>query len=567
MGIFDQPVIQVYTADKDREDALVNSQTNELAWDNNGKLWIGTYSGLSRLVSENGEGTFSNYTSTYGDFNSLSNNSVKKIFRDSEDRMWVATQRGLNLYLPEKDHFIQIGKDEGLPSEYVLGIQQDRKDQYLIGTTNGVIRAGYDENNQQLDVYEHYTSRSGMSDNIPYRNSIMILENDRVLIGSREGISVLAEQISIVEYTAFNLALTNVEVTQKKQSGFKDISARIQNDQLVLDHYENSIKVNYALLDFTATQFNSYRHKISPLNDQWIETGNVSELAYYNLSPGDYELVLDGMNSKGQKASQPIHLSFRIHPPWWMSTWAIAIYVLLIIVVLRILYKYRLRQKLGELERKNTLEKALLLEREQLRKENAADFHDELGSKVTKISLFLTLAERSLEESGDTMNWLSKIRENVRALSGGFRDLLWVIDPHKDSLTDTFLRLKDFGEDLFDNTEINFRVSGLEHIPDRCQLDAKTKKQVVLIFKEAMNNCLKYSACSNADLIFQTNGDHSIIELVDNGKGFNPEKITEGRGLKNMYSRTSQLGAELHVLSSEKGTVVRLERIPHMGDK
>ena len=565
-GDLNSPEIQVFTADKGRTDALVNSQVNELAWDKSGHLWIGTYSGLSRLINDAGEGTFVNYTSSYGDFNSLSNNSIKKILKDSRDRMWIATQRGLNLYLPEEDNFIQFGKDEGLPSEYILGIQEDSSGHFLIGTTNGVLKVAYEDGEEQLSAIEHYTSKSGLSDNIPYRNSILILENNRYLIGSREGISVRTDQVKEKGGQVFNLALTAIESTEKRKSGFNSIADRIENGSLELEHFENSIRINYAALDFTDTEYNSYRHKILPVSDQWIETGNDSELAYYNLSPGTYELLLDGMNSAGQRA-EPIRLSFRINPPFWKSNWAIFGYFLLLIVLLRGLYLYRLRQKMGELDRKTALEKALLMEREQLRKENAADFHDELGSKVTKISLFLTLAERSLQESGDAQQWLTKIRENVRALSGGFRDLLWVIDPHKDSLTDTFLRLKDFGEDLFDNSDINFRVDGLENIPEERQLDAKTKKQVVLIFKEAMNNCLKYSDCTRADLSFKSNGTYSTIELVDNGKGFHPEESSEGRGLKNMYARTAQIGAQLQVVSSEKGTAVRLERIPHMGDR
>ena len=121
----------------------------------------------------------------------------------------------------------------------------------------------------------------------------------------------------------------------------------------------------------------------------------------------------------------------------------------------------------------------MITEREQLRKENAADFHDELGSKVTKISLYLTLAERSIDQKKELKNWFSKIRENVKELSGGFRDLLWVIDPQKDSLSDTFLRLKDFGEDLFNNSTSDFRTQGYALEAAALTLDPQTKKQVV----------------------------------------------------------------------------------------
>ncbi len=565
-GNMEDPEIEVYASDSNREGTLINSQSNELAWGQNGQLWVGTFSGLSRLLNEEGKGSFANYTNSFRDFNSLSNNSVKKIFFDHQDRMWIATQRGLNLYLPTEDAFQQFGIDEGLPSEYILGIQEDSEGYLWIGTTNGVLKARFYDESMELVPIEHFTAQSGLADNIPYRNAILILDDDTVLIGSREGISVSSKSEKHGIPESFNLALTGLETTQDNQDGFKSILHRVKNNHLALNSSENSLRLSYAALDFTNSKYNSYRHKILPVNDEWIETEGNSDLAYYNLAPGEYELILDGNNTYGTSASNPIRLQINISPPFWRSNWAIALYTVLGLLTLRLLYLYRIRKKMNELERKTAHETELMREREQLRKENAADFHDELGSKVTKISLFLTLAERSLEESSDPRPWLNKIRENIKALSGGFRDLLWVIDPHKDSLVDTFLRLKDFGEDLFENTEINFRVNGLEDIPENRLLNAQTKKQVVLIFKEAMTNCLKYANCDQVDFKIHTNGEYSSMSLQDNGTGFQISNKHEGRGLKNMHSRSDKIGTTLKICSSEDGTEIVLERIPHTRD-
>jgi signal transduction histidine kinase len=219
-----------------------------------------------------------------------------------------------------------------------------------------------------------------------------------------------------------------------------------------------------------------------------------------------------------------------------------------------------------ELEHKAKLEYALVNEREQLRQENSADFHDELGSKVTKISLFLTLAERSLKNKEDPSAWFNKIRFNIKDLSGGFRDLLWVIDPKKDSLSDTFLRLKDFGEELFETAQIDFRIKGFHINQDKLMLDPQTKKQIVMIFKEAMNNCVKYSECKHAILTISTTKQFSSVELTDDGKGFDLDKKSKGRGLKNMKNRANKINAELNIITNDKGTTIQLHRIPLMSD-
>ena len=566
-GDLNHPEIKVFTDDIDQPDDLVNSHVNEIEVDNEGQLWLGTFSGVSRLMDESAEGKFANYTSTYGSFNRLSNNSIKKIFRDSQNRIWIATQRGLNLYDAGKDEFIQFGNAEGLPSEYVLGIQEDSNQFLWIATTNGVVKTKYNDQNQSFSELQHFTSQSGLIDNIPYRNSIFIDSNDNVFLGSRDGLSIFKSFTGAREKRNFNLAITDIESIQKKKKGFVSINSRINDYEITLSHLENSIKVSYAVLDFTNTKHNAYRHKFLPLNEDWVETGAISELTYYSLAPGDYELILDGSNNQGKWSENPIKLKLSISPPYWKSNLAYILYGLLIAGLLRISYLMRIRKRIQELERKIKLDKAILNERELLRQENAQDFHDELGSKLTKASLFLTLAERSLKQQEDPTRWFVKIRNNIKELSGSFRDLLWVIDPQKDSLGDTFLRLKDFGEDLFNATEVDFRTSGYKEEQAQIMLDSQTKKQVILIFKEAINNCTKYANCNQILLKLTSNDEGLTIELNDNGKGFNVKSKSKGRGLKNMAERAKKIGANINITSNGSGTTISLERIPHMSDE
>ncbi|MEM7086175.1 MAG: two-component regulator propeller domain-containing protein [Bacteroidota bacterium] len=563
-GDFRNPISTVYDSSREREDALVNSYVMALEKDKNGALWIGTFSGLSRLISEEGEGTFENYISAFGQADQLSNNAIKNIFSDSKGRLWIGTQTGLNLYLEETNNFKQFGRKEGLPSEYILGIDEDSEGRLRIATTSGLFTAIYNQSMQSFVHIEYITARDGLADNITNKNALYIDADDNVFVGSSKGLSVLSNTETSVEARPFNLGLTTLEGIQKKGQGFVSIKHRIENEVIELSYFENSIQLGYAVLDFTGPSFNQYRHKFLPISEDWIETGKKSELNYYNLSPGEYELILDGSNNQGVWSNTPLHLKVVVHPPFWKSGWAMALYVLLLLGVVRLFYILRIRKRVRELEQETRLEKALVREREQLRNENAADFHDELGSKVTKISMFLTLAERTLNEQKDPSNWFGKMRENIKDLSGSFRDLLWVIDPHKDSLSDAFLRLKDFGEDLFSSTQAHYSTSGYSEGLEETMLDPQTKKQVVLIFKEAMHNCAKYSDSTLVELTVENMDGYASIRLKDNGKGFNVHRQSKGRGLTNMKNRSDKIGGSLSIVSGEQGTVVVLNQIPHL---
>lgn len=555
-----------YQANAESPTTLINSYTLQLEKDKGGSLWIGTFSGLSKLISERAEGSFSNHTTSFGRSDQLSNNSIKKIFRDSRDRLWIGTQTGLNLYIEESNSFIQFGRPEGLPSEYILGIAEDSENQLWITTTNGVFKGIYNDSMKAFVHIEYFTGKDGLADNISNRNAIFIDEDDHVFIGSSKGISVLNNAQSQMDLRKYNLGITTLESIRKKESGFVSVLKKMKNNKIELSARENSIRLHYAVLDFTNPEFNQYRHKFLPLNEDWIETGNSSQLTYYNLSPGSYELILDGHNNQGIWAGDPLKISIVIAPPFWKSNLAFALYVLLVLGIIRMLYVMRIRKKMHELEQETRLEKALILEREQLRNENAADFHDELGSKVTKISMFLTLAERSLKEEKDPTNWLGKMRENIKDLSGSFRDLLWVIDPKKDSLGDAFLRLKDFGDDLFGTSETRFSTVGFSETLSAIKLDPQTKKQVVLIFKEAMHNCAKHANATLVELNISHKDDHSSLFLQDNGKGFNAHEQGKGRGLNNMHQRAEKIGGKLKIVSDKSGTTIKLENIPHLRD-
>lgn len=565
-GDIRDPKFTYLNADPERDDALVNSFVLQLETDSKGDLWIGTFSGVSKLISGEGSGRFKNYVSSFGDKTQLSNNAIKKIFKDSKDRLWIGTQTGLNLYRPESDDFIQFSRKDGLPSEYILGIAEDSMGYLWIATTNGIFKGIYNQSMQSFVHIEYITKRDGLADNITNRNALYIDKGDNIFIGSAQGVSVVDKNGSNTLARSYNLGLTELKSTRRNRQGFVSIKENVENNVIDLSYRENSIQLNYAVLDFTDPSFNTYRHKFLPVSEDWVETGTDSQLNYYNLSPGEYELVLDGSNNQGMWMKDPIRLEIHVSPPFWKSNVALVLYVLCVLGLMRFIYVMRIRKRMNELEQETRFEKALVREREQLRTENAADFHDELGSKVTKISMFLTLAERTLKEHEDPSSWFGKMRENIKDLSGSFRDLLWVIDPKKDTLSDAIVRLKDFGEELFGNTNTHYTTSGFSETLSEIVLDPQTKKQVVLIFKEAMHNCAKYSASTVVELKVESSNGYSSIQLKDNGKGFDVHERSKGRGLINMKNRSEKIGGQLSIVSSAEGTIVSLTWIPHLSD-
>ncbi len=140
--------------------------------------------------------------------------------------------------------------------------------------------------------------------------------------------------------------------------------------------------------------------------------------------------------------------------------------------------------------------------------------------------------------------------------------------PKKTTLFETILRLQDFGNSIFNYTDTKFSVKGLDAKFKNHILSMESRRAVILIFKEAINNCVKYSCAEQVELNITLLKEKLIISFCDDGKGF-VNGISNGYGLKNMQERAEKINCILAVESEiEKGTKIRLEgNITHMGNE
>ncbi len=166
------------------------------------------------------------------------------------------------------------------------------------------------------------------------------------------------------------------------------------------------------------------------------------------------------------------------------------------------------------------LERVKLAENERVRKLAAEDLHDEFGNKLTRISLLTELIKARLNGHGSEVeDLLTKISDNSNQLYQGTKDFIWSINPENDSVYEVAVRLKDFGDDIFDKTDVRFNVSGISESLKPLMLSMGHSRHLMLLFKEAMSNVLKHAGASEVTLRFSVRMGEVAISLADNGKG------------------------------------------------
>ena len=141
------------------------------------------------------------------------------------------------------------------------------------------------------------------------------------------------------------------------------------------------------------------------------------------------------------------------------------------------------------------------------------------------------------------------------------RDFIWVLDPQHDNLYDTLLRVKVFGQQLFEHSAVQFNFPNIPQEWTQYPLTSPIRRNLLLICKEALHNCLKHAEAEIVSISFIEKAQALELAICDNGKGLlTLNEQQTGSGLRNMYERSGKIGAKLEINNAAQGgTCVRLK--------
>ncbi|MFT4094209.1 MAG: tetratricopeptide repeat protein [Niabella sp.] len=200
---------------------------------------------------------------------------------------------------------------------------------------------------------------------------------------------------------------------------------------------------------------------------------------------------------------------------------------------------FYLRNRL--LERNRSLQREL-----EIRSQIASDLHDDMGSSLSSIHIFSELLRK---DGNDKHELLSKIEANAKDTLEALDDIIWLVKPSNDKFSNLSTHIREFSIPLFESKDIDFEIDFPESISE-APLPMETRRNIFLIIKESVNNLVKYSECTKASIKVFNNESALSFVVRDNGKGFDPEKLTNRNGIKNLRSRARQINAVIHINSA-----------------
>jgi two-component system, NarL family, sensor histidine kinase UhpB len=170
------------------------------------------------------------------------------------------------------------------------------------------------------------------------------------------------------------------------------------------------------------------------------------------------------------------------------------------------------------------------------------------------------MSQLAMRESRENASkHFGKIAEQSGRIMESMSDIVWSITPGNDSLAQVVAKMKEFAAEILEPKNITYKFTGEGSLKDT-MLSLEKRKNLFLIFKEAVNNAAKYSGATDLEIIFARQGNTLSLSVSDNGGGFEPERVKSGNGLKNMKERARVLSARFDFVTRVSvGTKVALE--------
>ena len=578
----------------DAKDGLVYNSIRCLFSDSQNNLWIGTANGLSKYDGQK----FENFTVDNG----LFDNTIWNISEPSPGRVMIVTRKGFNYYINdslqqgfhdaevfdkrinmalEDDQgnywigysghgLLRVGKDrsdrrmittdDGLTSDLIYNLVFDNSGNLIVGYERGVDKIFLHKDNQVARI-KGYGHTEGFKNIQTIHNAVYKDKQGCIWFGAPDGAFKFQpneEKFNAVEPVTYisGLKLFYQEVDW---SSYADSTTNWHDlpVDLKLPHDENNLIIEYFGSSLNNQSEVIYKFRLVGLETKWSPPTHKSEAVYTNLSPGAYTFEVLAANSDGVWNTLPATFAFKIVPPFWYEPWFFGLLAIMIIVAIKVFHDYRVRSNLNKIL---TVERIRAEELVKVRKRMARDFHDNMGNQLASITVFANLISLKLKDKSQEIDDLLKnIEKHTKSLFNGTKDFIWSIDPESDNLSEVFTYIKDFGEDLFNNTTISFFSEAADMSEKNWPLPSGWSRQIVLIFKEAMTNALKHSGGDEVHLDLNINKNEFVIVFKDNGAGLDQERLGKGHGFRNMRSRAAQIHCTVEIEGNVKGygTIVR----------
>lgn len=495
--------------------------------DKHGVLWCGTSGGLIRIPVDEFVKDASRYKTYVRDY------EIRDVIVDRQGRLWLSAS-GDGLVLVEQGDgetepkFYVFNTSNGLVNNLVQSVVDTPDGNLWISTQQGVTAW-----NARKKSFENYMFSRNPMGNVYNENSAVCLDDGRVVLGGNYGLTII--QPSRLSHVS---GLTDVVFTSYPYS-----------DEITLTYEQRSPNIYFSTLDYSDVRNVKYTYRLEGFDQAWSQPSSTPWAAYQKLPAGKYLLHVKACTSDGTWGKEST-LVICIKPPFYLTSWAIMIYVLLVLGVIILVVKF--------VHDKNVLRNRIRLEQELTRYKLV--FFTNIAHEFRTS---LTLMQGSLEKEKCIMKanrWQTELEKTIRVMDKSVQRMLRLIDQLlefrkmqagklKLSLqeTDAVMFVKGICrmfDDAAESKEIAYSFESSE--PAHAMfLDQQMIDKVVF---NLLSNAFKYTPAKGTISVSLSFTDVMTIRVADTGVGIPQEKREQlfSRFMQSSYTGES-FGIGLHL--------------------
>ena len=484
-------------------------------------IWVGTSSGLVRIEPNE---SFEVYKRGF---------EIHDMLLDADGKLWLAVS-GLGLVCAQENADGQVAftvydKQNGLVNDMVQSVVLTGQGDIVVSTQQGISYW-----HAKRKTFDSYLLDKNPMGNVYNENSAVRLDDGRILLGGNYGLTIVsASKLYHVK------GQTNVVFTSSPYS-----------DSIVLSHAENSPKIDFSTLDFSDVNNVKYQTWLEGYEKGWGAATPIASVQYHNLPSGSYTLHVKASYSDGVWGRESL-LRIDVEPPFYLSVWAILMYVLIIMTIVVLVVK-NMRDK-ADLKSKIKLEQELTKYKLVFFTNIAHEFRTPL-----------TLIQGSLEKERQIIKkkgWQTELEHTVRTMDKSVKRMLRLINQLLE-----FRKLQAGKLQLaLQETEVVSFARGIY----RVFADAAVSKSIQYTFDSSVPKCMMfldrpkidkvlYNIISNAFKYTPEQGSIAVsllvekgqlrVRVTDTGVGIPEEKRAQlfSRFMQNSYTADS-FGIGLHL--------------------
>ena len=483
---------------------------------------------------------------------------------DKSGGIWIGSSRGGLLHW-RGGEFRRYTMKQGLPSDCIVQVMSDAKDNLWLDTTAGIVRvdaAAFDHfDSGDLDtlpvsVYGREDGLLTIGPAIEFQPNCWRAKNGELWFAMANGVASVNPDSIRIDLTPPSMVIEEIRVNGMNvwpsRPGAVFAAAESATAEKSAAHPFVKVGPGRQDLDFRFTGLSlgspfkvRFKYLLEGLDQDWSDVGDERAATYRSVPPGEYRFLLMACNRDGQWSEPATLAQLEITPHFYETAWFQGVVLLGVIgggSGFAFWYaRWRARRRMAELKRQGAIDR----ERARI----AQDLHDDLGSDLTEISFLGAIGRSEVGIPPEVRTRFDGITQRARNMTRGLDEIVWAVNPSNDSLASTVNYVCSRVLERSRAAGVDCHLDVAAELPV-LELSSDQRHNLLMAVTEAVTNVIKHSQAAEIWLRIHIQGGGLMICVEDNGRGMESASVAgERNGLANMRHRCEQLGGKLQIES------------------